>query len=147
MTWTIGLCIFAAGLFLGWLITRYTPILAGKHHQLNSELKKQQSESAQLKEEMDSCLNKYANTMSNIAEQAANAAEEAKQQQQKLLSQNAAQNEDVAYFGVDKEHLLQSSDNKSTSAEKVTDAPSKAAPLDYSNDKMGIFSEQESKSK
>ncbi|WP_017444283.1 ZapG family protein [Gayadomonas joobiniege] len=148
MTWIIGLCIFAAGLLLGWLVTRFSPMIGGKHYQLANELKQQQTASTQLKEDMEGCLNKYAQTMTDIAEKASMAAEDAKKQQLKLHHAKTEEaDEGLAYFGGDTEHLLKNTKPAQSETKSATETPSEAAPLDYSDDKMGIFSEQEKKQK
>ena len=145
MSWLIDIIIFAAGLITGLLAVRFFPQVSGKHHKLSEELAQHVKAQETFKQDVDTYLASVNQAMQQIAQQANQAAAESQQQFAKLAATQKEHKEFVPFFGDDTAAMIAQSQAEESAKKNRVDSKTDSMPLDYSENKMGWFSEQNQK--
>ncbi|EWH10267.1 hypothetical protein DS2_08330 [Catenovulum agarivorans DS-2] len=145
MTWLIDIIIFIAGMATGLIAVRFIPQISGKTHKLSEELAEHVKAQESFKQDVDSYLASVNQAMQQIAQQATQAANESQQQFSKLAATQKEHKEFVPFFGDDTAAIMAQSQAVESANKTKIDSHSEELPRDYSENKMGWFSEQNQK--
>lgn len=138
MTWLTGVVIFLVGGLAGFAAGRIIPALTGKQQELEAELDKHMKSQESFKNEINNYLTSVNDAMQNIAQQAQTAASDS-QKQLTALTEKQDNKEYIPFFSPEISELLNQTASKKSSEKADLESPTKAIPLDYSENKMGWF--------